>query len=181
MAVGILFSIFYAQFNAQKNKQNFKEAFKINIHFTLIISVLISIMMLTLAPQFMRLFFLSDSHQNANIAEGISVRYFRILSSANVFASIAFLLLNPLVTMGKTKYLLIVSAASLAANAIFDYIFIYPLDMGAQGAAISTALSFFIEMLLAFYFFYKHKDIFKGMGNVFKIDKRILKMFLKRS
>ncbi len=126
MAVGILFSIFYAQFNAREDKTNFKEAFKINVHFTLVISVVISILMLAIAPQLMSLFFLSDTHTNATIAKDLSITYFRILASANIFASIAFLLLNPLVTIGKTKYLLIVSAVSLVTNAIFDYVFIYP-------------------------------------------------------
>ncbi|TCG11320.1 MATE family efflux transporter [Mycoplasma todarodis] len=181
MAVGILFSIFYAQFNAREDKTNFKEAFKINVHFTVVISILISILMLVLAPQLMGLFFLSDSHANATIAKELSITYFRILASANIFASIAFLLLNPLVTIGKTKYLLIVSAVSLVTNAIFDYVFIYPLDLGATGASISTAISFFVEMLLAIYLFYRNRHTFSGVGNLFKVDKRMLKMFFKRS
>ncbi len=181
MAVGILFSIFYAQFNAKEDKTNFKQAFKINVHFTMVISFVVSSLMLILAPQLMNLFFLSDSHTNATIAKDLSITYFRILASANIFASIAFLLLNPLVTIGKTKYLLIVSTVSLITNAIFDYIFIYPLDLGATGASISTAISFFVEMLLAIYLFYKNKHTFIGVGNIFNIDKKMLKMFFKRS
>ncbi|NQZ29520.1 MAG: MATE family efflux transporter [Mycoplasmatales bacterium] len=181
IAVGILFSIFYAQFNAKENKDNFKQTFKINIYFTFIISIFVSILMVVLAPQLMSLFFLSDAPTKASVAKELSITYFRILASANIFASIAFLLLNPLVTIGKTKYLLIVSAVSLITNALFDYIFIYPFDLGAMGASISTAISFFIEMVLAFYFFYKNKSVFKGMGGVFNINKKILKMFLKRS
>ncbi|WP_168388313.1 MATE family efflux transporter [Mycoplasma marinum] len=179
ISIGILFSIFYAQFSCDKDK--FTQTFKINIHFSFGIMIITSLIMFFLAQPIINLFFMSDDSTNSQIAFKIAVDYFKILALGNIFVSVSYLLLNPLITLGKTKYLLIVSAISLLTNTLFDYIFIYPLDLGATGAAISTSGSFFIQMILSIIIAIKNKSIYSNFGSIFLLDKKLTKIFLKRS
>lgn len=178
-SVGAVFAVLYAQFHASENQSKFKSIFKINVHVGLVFALGVSLILYFLAPQLVGLFFLN---QEGSIApKSIAIDYVKILALGNIFISIAYMLVNPLVIMGKTKYLLIIAITSILTNTMLDYIFIYTLDMGAQGAAISTVVSYFISLLLAIYFFIKNIDYFKGLGNIFKWDKKMFIFFLKRS
>lgn len=44
------------------------------------------------------------------------------------------------------------------ANIILDYIFIYPFNMGVEGAAWATIIGQFISLFIAMYFHYKKKQ-----------------------
>ena len=180
-AVAIVFAILYAQFHASEDKSNFKSIFKINVHVGLMFAVLISLVMYFLAPQLVGLFYLNETAGGVDVSKGIAIDYLRVLAIGNIFISISYLLVNPLVIMGKTRYMLIIAVVSLFSNALLDYVFIYPLDMGAVGAAISTTLSYLITLLLAIFFFIKNIHYFKGVGNMFKINKKMFVFFLKRS
>lgn len=179
MGVGIVFAILYAQFHSKENNTKFKSIFKINIHTSAIIMIASSLLMYFLADQLVDLFFLNQ--QGSSVPKGLAIDYLQILSLGNIFISIAYMLVNPLVIMGKTKYMLIIAVVSLLSNSLMDYIFIYPLDLGSQGAAISTVASYFISLLIAIFLFMRNIKYFKGMGNIFKIDKKMFMFFVKRS
>lgn len=65
---------------------------------------------------------------------------------------------------GKTLYSTIAQISGALINVIFDYIFIFPLNMGVAGAAWATVLGQFVSMLVAMIFHYfANKEI---SGNV---------------
>lgn len=180
MAMGALFGTLYAQFYANPDKSNFKQTFKVNIHFVLALTLVTSLIMYFMAPILMSPFFTKDAVIN-QVALDLSIDYIRIIALGNIFVSLSTLFVTPLVMMGKAKYVLIITLISLFTNIIFDYIFIYTLDQGAPGAAWSTTLSYFIQLGVSIYLFIRNKDVFKGMGNIFKLDKKILKLTFARS
>ena len=179
-AVGTLFSIFYAQFFQKHDSTHFKDTFKLNLHIAIYLMIAMSLIMYFLSNELMDLFFMSDSDANSKVSHELANHYLEILSIGNIFASISFLLLNPLIITGKTKYMLIVSVVSLFTNILFDYIFIYVLDKGSAGAAWSTSLSFGVQMLISIYLFWRNKKHFENLGNIFSFDKGVFKLIMKR-
>lgn len=157
MAIGAVFGTLYSQFNSNRGSKNFEETFKVNIHFTVYLMLTTSLVMYFFSPQLMHLFFLGDSNEHA---ESLSIDYLRIMAIGNIFVSISYLLTNPLLMMGKAKYMLYITFISLITNFIFDYIFIYIIDLGSSGAAWSTVLSYSIQMIISFVLFSKNREKF---------------------
>ena len=179
-AIGALFSIFYAQFHEKHDTTHFKDTFKFNLHIALIFMIVISLIMYFVSDELTSLFFLGDGDGVDSTARKLSGDYLKILSLGNIFASLSYFLINPLVIMGKAKYLLILSVISLVTNILFDYMFIYVIDKGSSGAAWSTSLSFGVQFLVSIFFFWLHRDKFSGTWNVFKIDKGVLNLVSRR-
>lgn len=55
---------------------------------------------------------------------------------------------------GKSLYSTISQISGAIINVIFDYIFIFPLNLKVEGAAIATVLGQFVSMFIAMYFHY---------------------------
>ena len=53
---------------------------------------------------------------------------------------------------GAPNFAMLSSIVTAATNAVLDYIFIFPLNMGIKGAAIATSLSCFIGALMVLYY-----------------------------
>lgn len=61
---------------------------------------------------------------------------------------------------GKTMLSTISQISGAVTNIVLDYIFIYPLDMGVDGAAWATIVGQFVSLFIAMYFHYnKNKEI----------------------
>ncbi len=61
---------------------------------------------------------------------------------------------------GKTMLSTISQISGAITNIILDYIFIYPLNMGVEGAAYATVIGQFVSLFIAIYFHYKkNKEI----------------------
>ena len=61
---------------------------------------------------------------------------------------------------GKTMYSTIAQIAGAVINIVFDYIFIFPLNMGVAGAAWATVLGQFVSLIIAMILHYtKNKEI----------------------
>lgn len=61
---------------------------------------------------------------------------------------------------GKTIHSTIAQISGALTNVVLDYVFIFPLDMGVEGAAIATVIGQFVSLLCAMAFHYaKNKDI----------------------
>ena len=179
LSIGILFGVLYAQFHL-KNPNMFKDVFKLSIYTSIFFAIIISLIMLFLSPKLVQLFSLTKHNMHIKKIELISIKYLKILSFGNIFLSFSFLMINPLIMMGKTNYLLIVSIFSLISNVLMDYIFIYVCNWGAKGASLSTVLSYIIQFLISFYLFWINKKEFKNIGNIFSIKKESIIIFLKR-
>jgi putative MATE family efflux protein len=80
---------------------------------------------------------------------------------------------NLLVTAGKPGLGLFLVILAGCTNAIFDYIFIVPLEMGIRGAALATSMGFMIPTIAGIIFFIKNK---KGLHFCKpKLDLKVLK------
>lgn len=90
----------------------------------------------------------------------IGADYLMICSSLSL-GSIGFTIYERfLQATGKTMYSTIAQISGAAINIIFDYIFIFPLNMGAVGAAAATVLGQFVSLAIAMLFHYKlNKEI----------------------
>lgn len=76
---------------------------------------------------------------------------------------------------GKTLYSTIAQITGAVINIAFDYLFIFPLGMGALGAAIATILGQFVSLMIAMIFHYlKNKEI-NGNLKYLKPDGKIIK------
>lgn len=76
---------------------------------------------------------------------------------------------------GKTIFSMTAQISGALINILFDYIFIFPLNMGVEGAAWATILGQFVSLFIAMAFHYlKNKEV-KGKIKDFKPDFKIIK------
>ncbi len=76
---------------------------------------------------------------------------------------------------GKTMYSTIAQISGAVINVVFDYVFIFPLNMGVNGAAWATVLGQFVSLFIAMGFHYfKNKEI-DGNLKFIKPDFNIIK------
>ncbi|MCC3160993.1 MAG: polysaccharide biosynthesis C-terminal domain-containing protein, partial [Mollicutes bacterium PWAP] len=185
LGISSLFSIFYAQYYAARKKEKFKEVFKLNIIITVTLIILGSLILFLFSDPLTSLFIhkgdVADDGGLFSIAYQNSITYLKIMSLSYIFFAIGTLLVFPLIMMGKTKYQLYLSLISLIINIILDIIFIYVLDLGVEGCAWATVVSFIIQSILALWLLIKNKEWMFIDWRIFNITKDLLKMSAKRS
>ncbi len=76
---------------------------------------------------------------------------------------------------GKSLYSTISQISGAIINVIFDYIFIFPLNLKVEGAAIATVLGQFVSMFIAMYFHYFKNSEIKGNIKYIKPDINVIK------
>lgn len=76
---------------------------------------------------------------------------------------------------GKTIFSTIAQISGAVINIVFDYIFIFPLNMGVAGAAWATVMGQFVSLVIAMIFHYtKNKEV-DGSLKYIKPDFKIIK------
>ncbi len=105
----------------------------------------------------------------------MGTNYLMICSSLSL-GSIGFTIYERfLQATGKTVYSTIAQISGAIINIIFDYVFIFPLNMGVSGAAWATIFGQFVSLLMAMILHYtKNKEI-NGNLKYIKPDKGIIK------
>lgn len=138
----------------EKNKEKVNVIAGNGIFISLIIFVFFLIFGLFLSKWFISLF-TSDKEV---IQMGAS--YLSICCSLS-FGSIGFTIYERfLQATGNTLLSTIAQISGAVINIVFDYIFIYPLNMGVEGAALATVLGQFVSLIIAMLFHYlKNKEI----------------------
>lgn len=138
----------------EKNKEKVNVIAGNGIFISLIIFVFFLIFGLFLSKSFISLF-ASDKEV---IQMGAS--YLAICCSLS-FGSIGFTIYERfLQATGNTLLSTIAQISGAVINIVFDYIFIYPLNMGVDGAALATVLGQFVSLIIAMLFHYlKNKEI----------------------
>lgn len=138
----------------EKNKEKVNVIAGNGIFISLIIFVFFLIFGLFLSKWFISLF-ASDKEV---IQMGAS--YLAICCSLS-FGSIGFTIYERfLQATGNTLLSTIAQISGAVINIVFDYIFIYPLNMGVEGAALATVLGQFVSLIIAMLFHYlKNKEI----------------------
>ena len=138
----------------EKNKEKVNIIAGNGIFISLIIFIFFLIFGLFLSKWFISLF-TSDKEV---IQMGTS--YLSICCSLS-FGSIGFTIYERfLQATGNTLLSTIAQISGAVINIVFDYIFIYPLNMGVDGAALATVLGQFVSLIIAMLFHYlKNKEI----------------------
>lgn len=80
---------------------------------------------------------------------------------------------------GKSMYSTIAQITGALINVIFDYVFIFPLNLGVDGAAWATVLGQFVSMFLVMFFHYKFNDEIKNKIEYIKPNIEIIKGIYK--
>lgn len=95
------------------------------------------------------------SKDDAVIALG--VEYLKAIGISYFMLTLTLTFNNALKVIGKTYFPMITTFISLISNVIFNYIFIFVLDLGVVGAAYGTVCARLIELLFIFGFIIKFK------------------------
>ena len=76
---------------------------------------------------------------------------------------------------GKSLYSTIAQIAGAVINIVFDYVFIFPMNLGVKGAAWATIFGQFVSLFIAMFFHYfKNKEIAPNLKYI-KPDFKIIK------
>ena len=100
---------------------------------------------------------------SAEIAHDATL-YFAIFSAFGIFFQMEGLAGSMLKCSGNMKIPSALNILMCLMDVVFNYIFIYILEMGVVGAAIGTGLAMVITALLMLYFLLFHSDILKLKG-----------------
>ncbi len=103
--------------------------------------------------------FISLFSKNEDIIE-MGTSYLKICSSLSLGAIGYAIYERFLQATGKTMYSTIAQISGAVINIVFDYVFIFPLNMGVCGAAWATVLGQFVSLFIAMFLHYlKNKEI----------------------
>lgn len=105
-------------------------------------------------------------------------RYFFIISLPLIFRSLATVMGYTLRAVRNTKTPMIISAVSNGINIALNYILIYLIDLGVDGAAVASAVSYTVSGLLMLNACRKN-ECFRFKLKSTHLDKTILKEYLK--
>lgn len=154
VGTGVSINALLSKSLGEKNKEKVNIIAGNGIFISLIIFVFFLIFGLFLSKSFISLF-TSDKEV---IQMGAS--YLSICCSLS-FGSIGFTIYERfLQATGNTLLSTIAQISGAVINIVFDYIFIYPLNMGVEGAALATVLGQFVSLIIAMLFHYlKNKEI----------------------
>ena len=160
----------------EKNKAKVNIIAGNGIFISLIIFIFFLIFGLFLSKWFISLF----TSDKKVIQMGTS--YLAICCSLS-FGSIGFTIYERfLQATGNTLLSTIAQISGAVINIVFDYIFIYPLNMGVEGAALATVLGQFVSLIIAMLFHYlKNREISGNLKYVkpnWSITKEIYKIGL---
>ncbi len=101
--------------------------------------------------------------------------YLRICSTLSL-GSIGYAIYERfLQATGKTLYSTIAQISGAAINIVFDYVFIFPMGLGVEGAAWATVLGQFVSLLIAMLLHYFKNTEIDGSPKYIKPEFRIIK------
>ncbi len=97
-----------------------------------------------------------------------------------MFVSVSYALQTTFNIIGKTRYILLSASVALVNNGVMGYVFIYPLDLGAEGAGIANFISRFFEISIMIFFALRNRNVISLSLNVFMLDLKPLVMIFKK-
>ncbi|MBQ1312537.1 MAG: MATE family efflux transporter [Blautia sp.] len=106
-----------------------------------------------------------------------AIDYARIYIIGIPFVSIGIMLNDEIRADGSPSYTMRSMLIGAVINIVFDYIFVFPLNMGVQGAAIATIMGQFVTMILGFVYLPRMKTLHFEKKNV-KLEPVIVKDIL---
>lgn len=116
---------------------------------SLIFGLLSSLVLFCFASRFVSLF--SDDA----VASTSAIGYLRILSPSLILVFVSSLICFFLQAHGMPRKAMVVQVAGAVANIVLDPIFIFTLDMGAEGAAVASFIGYFLSFAIALIYYLK--------------------------
>ncbi|SFO09129.1 putative efflux protein, MATE family [Pseudobutyrivibrio sp. JW11] len=109
-----------------------------------------------------------------------ATRYFFWISVPVILKSVQYILASAIRATKDTKTPMVISISINAVNLVLDYIFIYMLGLGVDGAAYATCISAALGGILTLIVFFKN-PLLSFKGNLFEEDKETTQKMWKLS
>lgn len=164
-AVAMGFSVQVAHFIGSNDFAKARQVFRHGLRFALLFSVVLGLIGISISRQLP--YWLGG---DASIADDASM-YFMIFMMAMPAFQMSSLSANMLKCSGNMRIPSMVSIMVCVLDVMFNYLFIYLLDMGVKGAAIGTAIAITIGATIELWFATVRSSILKlvGRGEQFRI------------
>lgn len=144
-------SIFIAQYWGKKDTKGIQRTLGITLVFSLALSILFTLAATIFPSQIMGLY----SKDPIVIATG--AEYLRVSAFCYIPMSLSFSFSLALRSTEQVKLPLYATIASLFINASLNYVFIFILKLGVQGAALATVIARLAEFIILFSVAYRKK------------------------
>ena len=181
--------IFTAQYKGKGDTEGIRYSFRFKLIFNTVLSALCVLVFVLFARNLINLFLLGEGDP-ADAAETleIGVKYMRIILISLIPIGLTQAYGGTLRDLGSTKVPMFASVCAIIVNLIGNWILIYghfglP-ALGAEGAAIATVLSRFVELTILIVYTGKHPDLFpfiKGAFKHFSVPGKLIGRFILRA
>ncbi len=176
-ALGLTFGIgagsYISRLLGEENKKRANAVLSTSLYTSLIIAVLYVALLLPNLRAIVISFGAVDNIVNLSVDYG----FYIVIGALFIIPSMVFN--NSLRAEGSAKYSMIGMAIGAVVNIILDPIFIFSLDLGVKGAAMATALSQLVSVLVLYAFYLRKKSMINLHFKYFKFDLVIYKEVFK--
>ena len=182
--------IFTAQYKGKGDTEGIRYSFRFKLVFNVILSAICTLFFVLYSRHLINLFLLGEADNPADAAEAleIGVKYIHIILISLIPVGLTQAYGGTLRDLGNTKVPMFASVAAIFVNLIGNWLLIYghfglP-AMGAEGAAIATVASRFVELAILIIYTGKHPDLFpfiKGAFKHFHVPGRLAGRFILRA
>jgi putative MATE family efflux protein len=182
--------IFTAQYKGKGDTEGIRYSFRFKLVFNTILSAICTLLFVLYSRHLINLFLLGEADNPADAAEAleIGVKYIHIILISLIPVGLTQAYGGTLRDLGNTKVPMFASVAAIFVNLIGNWLLIHghlglP-AMGAEGAAIATVVSRFVELAILIIYTGKHPDLFpfiKGAFKHFHVPGRLVGRFILRA
>ena len=130
-------SVVLAQYIGAQNEKNAQKSMKNNIQIVVGLGVVVMLLMVLFKKQFITLFFGGAEKDVIKV----SLRYFSVTALSYPLVALYYSSTSLFRVMGESRLPFIASVAMMGINLVLKYIFIFVVDMGVEGAALSTLIA----------------------------------------
>lgn len=167
-----------SQYWGQKRAEEVKRISSVGVRVVLVVCIALFLAVTFFPEGAVKLF----TSETGIVSEG--VRYLSVMRFSYVFFGLSTIMLGTMRIAESVKIALRVSVVSLVINVCINYLLIFgnlgfP-ELGVRGAAIGTLTARIVEcFIIAYFLFKKEKRLCVKPSDYFKVDKLMLKDYLK--
>ncbi|MBE7068903.1 MAG: MATE family efflux transporter [Ruminococcaceae bacterium] len=181
--------IFTAQYKGNGDNEGIRYTFRFKIVFNTLLAAVCTCVLLMLAPTLINLFLLGEGDP-ADAAETlkIGISYMRIILISLVPVGLTQAYAGTLRDLGSTRVPMYASICAILVNLVGNWLLIYGKlglpALGADGAAIATVISRFVELAILIIYTGRHSKMFpfiKGAFKNFKVPVDLVGKFILKS
>lgn len=99
-----------------------------------------------------------------------AVRYLRIILPGSVFMTLGFGLSHLIRAEGQPVLAMTINLVGAVSNVVLDYLFIFPLGMGIEGAAIATVIAQALSAAWALHYYLSGRSVLKLQAAHLAVD-----------